>query len=93
MHLFLTLALTSSSPALADVAPRCGFGGGGSVGPERSYSDCDTGDTASDCEDTAVEAQAQRSESSGLPAPVVGSLMASVLIVGIGALRRRDEEG
>ena len=92
MHLFLTLALASSSPALADVTPRCGFGGGGSVRPEQRYGDCDTGDTATDCEDTGIEAQAHSSDSSGLPAPVVGSLMASVLIVGFGAMRRSDEE-
>jgi hypothetical protein len=92
MSLVIALMLATSSPAFADLAPRCGFGNRTSPSdPGSEYSDCDTGDTASDCDDTGVEAQSERADSGRLPAPVVASLMASVLIVGIGALRRREE--
>ena len=92
MSMLIALVLVAATPALADVAPRCGFGNTNSPSPSHwSEGDCDTGDTASDCDDTGVEAQARRSESGGIPMPVVGSLAASVLIVGLGALRRRQE--
>jgi hypothetical protein len=77
-HLLLSLML-SSQPALADKAPRCGA----SETYDWDTGECDTGD----CEDNDGD-QARRVESSGIPMPVKGSLLASVLIIGISARRR-----
>ena len=88
MILFLSLAL-SATPALADMGPGCGRSSGGidysDTGPWND-SPCDTGDTGEECEGT--DELARRSDSQGLPAPVVGSLFASALILGISARRR-----
>jgi hypothetical protein len=78
-HLLLALVL-NSPPALADKAPACGRS---SSSYDWDTGECDTGD----CVDSEGD-QARRVESNGIPGPIQGSLIASVLIIGISARRR-----
>ena len=87
MSYFLLSLVLNTSPAKADMGP--GICGGGS----EDYlfidsGDCDSADTAEECQDAQSDDQARRVKSRGVPGPVVGSLVASALILGISARRR-----
>jgi len=84
LHLIFALAL-NSSPALADKAPACGRS---SSSYDWDTAECDTGD----CADSEGDRAARQVESNGIPRPVQGSLIASVLIIGISARRRFRNE-
>lgn len=83
------LALLIQTPlALADVAPRCGGQSRDRLIVEEPDPNCDSADTAQECDPDSGLEHVRYREKSGLPAPVVGSLLAGALVLGVSARRR-----